>query len=266
MQVDLYNGDCLEIMKDIPDKSVDLILCDLPYGTTASEWDKVIPANLLWEQYNRILSPNGSVLLFASGLFTPQVMLSNISAYKYKYVWIKNTATNFVHAKNRPMTKHEDILVFSNAPMGHVSLLGDKRMLYNPQGLIPIHKEKKASPNRFGTIAGKRKSHVTQYTQTYTNYPDDVLSNFPETLSSKKTHPNEKPVTLLEYLIKTYTNEGDTVLDNCMGSGSTGVACVNTGRNFIGMELDDQYFKIAQERINKAKSAWLDNLLGGVEC
>ena len=245
----LLQGDCLELMKEIPDESVNLILCDLPYGSTASEWDSIIPASLLWEQYNRIITHNGSILLFANGLFTPMVMLSNINSYKYKYVWVKNTPTNFVHAKNRPMTKHEDILVFSNAPMGHASLLGNRRMLYNPQGLIPIQKEKKASPNRFGTTAGKRKSHVAEYIQSYTNYPNDILSDFPETPSNKKMHPNEKPVALLEYLVKTYTNEGDTVLDNCMGSGSTGVACVNTGRNFIGIELDESYFNIAKNRI-----------------
>lgn len=265
MQVNLYKGDCLEVMKDIPNKSVDMILCDLPYGTTASSWDKEIPADKLWQEYSRIISDNGSILLFASGLFVPRVMLSNIDDYKYKYVWVKNTATNFVHSKNRPMTKHEDILIFSKAPMGHSNLLGDKRMTYNPQGLIPINKEKKASPNRFGTTTGKRKSHVEEYTQSFTNYPNDVLLNFPETQSNKKLHPNEKPVPLLEYLIKTYTNENETVLDNCMGSGSTGVACVNTNRNFIGIELDENYFNIAKERIDTANSSWLDNLLGGFE-
>lgn len=251
MKYEIKQGDCLDLMKDIPDKSIDMILCDLPYGTTASEWDKLIPGDKLWRHYKRIIKDNGSILLFACGSFVPMVMMSNLNDYKYKYVWIKNTATNFVHSKNRPMTKHEDILVFSKAPMGHKSLLGDKRMIYNPQGLKPINKVKKASPNRFGTTAGIRKSHVKEYEQKYTNYPSDVISDFPELSSSKKTHPNEKPISLLEYLIKTYTNENDIVLDNCMGSGSTGVACINTNRKFIGFELDEKYFEIAKNRLEE---------------
>jgi site-specific DNA-methyltransferase (adenine-specific) len=236
-------------MKDIPDKSIDMILCDLPYGTTASEWDKLIPSDKLWEQYNRIIKDNGSVLLFANGLFEPRAMLSNLKDYKYKWVWIKNNSTNFVHAKNRPLTKHEDILVFSKAPMGHISQLGTKRMKYNPQGLIRVDKTIKAGKGRFGTVAGIRPSHKEEFIREYTNYPNDVLLNFPEVSAGKKMHTNEKPVALLEYLIKTYTNKNDVVLDNCMGSGSTGVACINTNRNFIGIELDEKYFEIAKKRI-----------------
>lgn len=262
-RINLYKGDCLEIMKDIPDRSIDLILCDLPYGTTASSWDKELPADKLWQEYSRIISNNGSVLLFASGLFEPRVMLSNIDDYKYKWVWVKNNSTNFVHAKNRPMTKHESILVFSKAPMGHISQLGDKRMTYNPQGLVPINKKIKAGKGRFGTVAGIRPSHKSEFLREYTNYPNDVLLDFPEPAANEKVHTNEKPVPLLEYFIKTYSNENETVLDNCMGSGSTGVACVNTGRNFIGIELNENYYNVATERINKAKSSWLDNLLGG---
>lgn len=249
---ELYCGDCLELMKDIPDGSVDLILCDLPYGTTASNWDKEIPADELWDEYNRIISKNGSVLLFASGLFEPRVMLSNITDYKYKWVWVKNNSTNFVHAKNRPMTKHESILVFSKAPMGHISQLGERRMIYNPQGLIAVNKTIKAGKGRFGTVAGVRPSHKSEFLREYTNYPVDVLVDFPEPTANEKKHTNQKPVSLLEYLVKTYTNNGDTVLDNCMGSGSTGVACVNTGRKFIGMELDNTYFQIAKDRIEEA--------------
>ena len=251
MQVDLRQGDCLELMTDIPDGSVDLILCDLPYGTTASAWDKEIPADKLWQQYKRIISDNGSILLFASGLFEPRVMLSNIEDYKYKWVWVKNNSTNFVHAKNRPMTKHESILVFSKAPMGHISQLGDKRMTYNPQGLVVCSKNIKQGNGRFGTVAGERKSHLKSdesFTRKFTNFPTDVLVDFPDLPPNKKLHTNEKPVALLEYLIKTYSNEYDVVLDNCMGSGSTGVACVNVNRNFIGMELNENYFNIARER------------------
>lgn len=248
---ELLHGDCLELMKNIPSESVDMILCDLPYGTTAQKWDKEISSDKLWQEYNRIISKNGSVLLFASGTFEPRVMLSNISDYKYKWVWIKNNTTNFVHAKNRPMTKHESVLVFSKAPMGHISQLGNKRMTYNPQGLIPINKTVKASKHKFGTVAGIRPSNKEEFVMEYTNYPNDILLDFHEVHSTKKLHPNEKPVALLEYLIKTYTNEGETVLDNCMGSGSTGVACLNTNRNFIGIELDENYFNIAKERIEK---------------
>ena len=143
--IDLRHGDCLEIMKDIEDKSVDMILCDLPYGTIASKWDKHIPSNKLWEQYKRLIKDNGAIVLFSSGSFTPRLMLSNIENYKYKYVWIKTNSTNFVHAKNRPMTKHEDICVFSKAPMGHVTQLGDRRMVYNPQGLIQCNQIQKQS-------------------------------------------------------------------------------------------------------------------------
>jgi site-specific DNA-methyltransferase (adenine-specific) len=251
----LWQGDCIELMKDIPDKSVDMILCDLPYGTTACKWDKEIPAEKLWQHYNRIISNTGSILLFASGLFEPRVMLSNIKDYKYKWVWVKNNSTNFVHAKNRPMTKHESILVFSKAPMGHISQLGDKRMTYNPQGLIPCQKTIKQGNGRFGTVAGERKSHLKSeesFVRKLTNFPTDVITNIPDLPPNKKLHTNEKPVALLEYLVKTYTNEGNTVLDNCMGSGSTGVACVNTGRNFIGIELDNNYFEIAKQRIEEA--------------
>ena len=245
----IYLGDCLEVMKDIPDKSVDMILCDLPYGTTACKWDEVIPFEPLWEQYNRIIKDNGVVALFGSGTFTPKVMLSNIENYKYKWVWLKSNSTNFVHAKNRPMTKHEDILIFSQAPMGHKSLLGERRMQYNPQGLIPLNKIKKATKNQFGSIAGVRPSHKKETLREYTNYPSDVLTNFPEVCGTKKLCSSEKPIPLLEYLIRTYTNEGEKVLDNCMGSGSTGVACQNTNRNFIGIEIEEKYYNIARKRL-----------------
>ena len=174
----LKQGDCLELMKEIPDKSIDLVLCDLPYGTTASNWDKALPMNLLWEQYDRIIKDVGSVVLFASGMFEPRVILSNLEHYKYKWVWVKNKSTNFVHAKNRPMTKHESILVFSKAPMGHASQLGEKRMRYNPQGLVKINKTVKAGKSKFGTVAGKRPSHKEEYIAEYTNYPNDVLTGF----------------------------------------------------------------------------------------
>lgn len=248
----LYHGDCLEVMKDIPDKSVDLVCCDLPYGTTASDWDKAIPMDLLWAQYDRVLTPIGTVLLFANGIFTPRVMLSNLGDYKYRWVWVKNNSTNFVHAKNRPLVKSEDILVFSKGSMGHKDQLGSSRMTYNPQGIIAINKKMHGGTENFtDNLVGKRPSHTDEYVREFTNYPTDVLTDFAEVATTKKLHTNEKPVDLLEYLIKTYSNEGDTVLDNCMGSGSTGVACKHTKRNFIGIELDETYFKIAEDRISR---------------
>lgn len=252
--VKLYHGDCLEIMEELQENSVDLVLCDLPFGTTASNWDKAIPMDLLWKCYNRVLTKTGTVLLFANGIFTPRVMVSSIDDYKYRWVWIKRNSTNFVHAKNRPMTKSEDILVFSKGAMGHKSQLGDRRMTYNPQGLIPCKQIQKQGKARFGTVAGNRPSHLRAedtFVREWTNYPCDIITDFADLPPNKKLHTNEKPVPLLEYLIKTYSNAGETVLDNCMGSGSTGVACNNTGRHFIGIEKDKEYFNTAKERIDK---------------
>lgn len=251
----LYMGDCLDLMSYINDKSVDLVLCDLPYGTTASNWDKEIPMKYLWEHYDRILKPTGTVILFANGIFTPRVMASNIEEYKYRLVWIKNNSTNFVHAKNRPLVKSEDILIFSKGSMGHKSLLGDKRMTYNPQGLIPCRKVIKQGKSRFGTVTGNRPSHLHEdetFVREWTNYPCDVIMDIPDLPPNKKLHTNEKPVPLLEYLIKTYSNEGDMVLDNCMGSGSTGVASINTNRRFYGIEINTEYFEVAKNRICEA--------------
>ena len=250
MSVKAYLGDCLEILPKLEDKSIDLVLVDLPFGSTASAWDKLIPMNKLWEQYNRLLKDNGTALFFANGLFTPRVMMSNLDAYKYRWVWVKKNSTNFVHAKNRPMTKSEDILVFSKGAMGHASQLGDRRMTYNPQGIIPVNKIRKGGKGNFtGTVAGKRPSHKDEFVVEFTNYPTDVLLDFPEVSPNQKIHTNEKPVELLKYLIKTYSNEGDTVLDNCMGTGSCGIASKLTGRNFIGIELEKRYFVVARDRI-----------------
>lgn len=248
----LFLGDCLDVMNQIPDKFVDCIICDLPYGTTASNWDKEIPMDKLWEQYNRILTSIGTIILFANGIFTPRVMASNLKDYKYRWVWVKKNSTNFVHAKNRPMTKSEDILVFSKGAMGHKSQLGDKRMTYNPQGLIKLNKIIKQGKGRFGTVAGKRPSHFSEdetFKREYSNYPTDVLTDFPEVNPNNKVHTNEKPVPLLEYLVKTYTNEGEVVLDNCMGSGTTGISCMNLNRRFIGIEKEEKYFEISKKRI-----------------
>lgn len=249
--IQLYNDDCFNVLPGIPDNSVELVVCDLPYGTTASNWDKALPMDKLWREYNRLLTPNGSVVLFANGIFTPRVMTSNITDYKYRLVWIKRNSTNFVHAKNRPLVKSEDILVFSKGGMGHKSLLGEKRMTYNPQGIIQINKPMRGGITRFtNTIAGKRPSHKDEFVREYTNYPTDILDKFPEPPTSKRNHPNEKPVELMKFLVSTYSNENETVLDNCMGAGSTGIACKLTNREFIGIEKDAKYFNIASDRIN----------------
>lgn len=248
--IDLQQGDCLELMNGIPDESIDMILADLPYGTTASAWDKVIQSDKLWKQYRRIIKHRCAIVLFSSGQFTNKLINSQNDIYRYKWIWIKNRPGNFVNANNRPMTRYEEICVFSDGITANTKK-SERKMVYNPQGLVEINKVMNHSESQFGTMAGKRPSQKKATVQKFTNYPNDVLNFDVET---KPQHPTQKPVILLEYLIKTYTNKGETVLDNTMGSGSTGVACVNTGRNFIGMELDDKYFDIAEQRITKLKN------------
>lgn len=228
----LLKGNCLELMKDIPDESIDLILCDLPYGTTACKWDTVIPFDKLWEQYNRIIKDNGVVVLFGKQPFTSKLIISNIKNFKYSLVWVKDNHDNPLMAKKRFLNITEDVCVFYK-----------KQCKYNPQGIIEINKMTKQGRGESLSQKNKRKN---EYLQTYTNYPKNILK-FKRDLPN--IHPTQKPVALLEYLIKTYTNENDIVLDNCMGSGSTGVACVNTNRNFIGIELSEEYYNIAKERI-----------------
>ena len=231
----IYNEDCLEGMKRIPDKSVDMILCDLPYGTTRNKWDEVIPFGLLWEQYERVSKDNGAIALFGSQPFTTALNNSNRKLYRYEWIWIKNNSTGFQLANKRPMKKHEIISVFY-----------DKQPTYNPQGLQPYGKV-----NKRGSMGNNwDEMSSNQYMQKYTNYPTQLLEY---SYDKEKMHPTQKPVALCEYMIKTYTNEGETVLDNCMGSGTTAIACLNTNRNFIGFELDKEYFDIANERIDKHK-------------
>jgi site-specific DNA-methyltransferase (adenine-specific) len=251
--VDLKHGDCLELMRDIPDQSVDMILCDLPYGngTTSCKWDSIIPFDSLWEQYNRVIKGTGAIVLFGSEPFSSKLRLSNLDMFKYDWVWVKNNAVGFVNAKLKPMSKHETISVFSK---GKTANRNPNNMPYFPQGLIPCGKElrsgnKKGKDNTYWRPSLKS-SNGGGYIQEFTNYPATVL--FFDKVQ-KAVHPTQKPVDLLEYLIKTYTSEGDTVLDNCMGSGSTGVACVNTNRSFIGIELDPKYFEIGCTRIRSAQ-------------
>lgn len=327
----LLNGDCMELLPEIPAKSVDLILCDLPYGTTDCKWDKVLPLDTLWKEYRRVLKYNGVAALFAAQPFTTELISSNRPAFRYCWYWLKNQATGFTFAKYQPLRKIEEVAVFiCNAPghdntgqhaalreymlaelkaSGHTrssinEMLGNQMSshyftrgaqfslpprdqweklqagtghflrswedvqaeykaeqrktggvpaIYNPQGLqvVTNAKPKRRLTPSHGSIYGDLHTLMQEYTPKYTNYPKNVLQFNTE----RGLHPTQKPVPLLEYLIKTYTNPGGTVLDNCMGSGSTGVACVRTGRRFIGIEKDPQYYQTAIERIEKERSA-----------
>ena len=242
-EITLYHGDCLIEMNKIADKSVDLILTDPPYGTTACKWDCVIPFEPLWEQYNRIIKDNGAILLFGSEPFSSFLRMSNLKMYKYDWIWDKKTGLGFLDSKYRPLKQHEIIPVFGKGGVSNGSKI---QMKYYPQGLI---KTTKKNSNSKSNILNSEPKQRKELNTEYTNYPKTII-----TFSRVSgLHPTQKPVDLLEYLIKTYTLEGETVLDNCMGSGSTGVACFNTNRNFIGIELDDNYFKIAEGRINKVQ-------------
>ena len=238
--INLMQGDCLELMAGIPDGSVDMVLCDLPYGTTACKWDSVIPFEPLWREYRRVTKPNAAIVLTASQPFTTALIASNMKEFRYCWVWDKRIASNSQLAKYQPLKIHEDICVFSS-----------KSHLYSPQGLSDclVVRSNKDRDKGVGHIGGalKRESFV----QTKTGYPKSIITFAPHNVG--KAHPTQKPVALMEYLILTYTNPQDTVLDNTMGSGTTGVACVNTGRKFIGIERDPEYFAIAQRRIAEAR-------------
>ena len=247
--ISLIRGDCLEKMKDISDKSIDMILCDLPYGTTACKWDVVIPFEPLWAQYKRIIKDRGAIALFGSEPFSSYLRMSNIKEYKYDWYFKKTKAIGFQHAKNKPMKIIETVSIFSNGMIGHKDK-NINRMQYYPQGVIPW-KNRIVSPVWHGNMMGARPNQVGKGYLAYTNFPNDLLLDFKQPVGNKTLSPTEKSVGLLEYLIKTYTLENETVLDNCMGSGSTGVACINTNRKFIGIEKDENYFTIAKERIDK---------------
>jgi len=233
----IYNMDCLEGMKYIDDKSIDMILCDLPYGTTKCKWDIVIPFEPLWEQYERIIKDNGAIVLFGSQPFTSALVMSNLKLFKYEWIWQKTLATNFMLVKKQPAKKHENILVFYK-----------KQPTYNPQ--MEIGKPYKDKPRkRTVGIHGNAETIKKAINNEGTRYPSSVqlFSNG----NNGNVHPTQKPVELCEYVIKTYTNENELVLDNCIGSGTTAIACINTNRNFIGFELDKEYYEIAKNRINK---------------
>ncbi len=243
----LVLGDCLEVMKYIPSKSVQLILADLPYGTTACKWDSIIPLDLLWNEYKRIIKDNGAIVLTASQPFTTKLISSNYEMFKYEWIWIKKKSNSgFAHAKNKPLKKHENILVFSLAPMGHFNLLGDKRMFYNPQGLIEINK--KRNNNTFQDASFGKRPSSRNTLQMFENYPNNLLYYDVEQ-KGKYIHPTQKPLELMKYLIKTYSNENDLVLDNTMGSGTTCLAAKELNRKFIGIEKEQKYYDIAVARI-----------------
>ena len=238
-------GDCLELMKSIPDGSVDLILTDPPYGTTACKWDSIIPFGPMWQELKRIIKPNGAIVLFGSEPFSSALRMSNIKQYKYDWYWRKSRPSGFAQAKNMPLKNTETISVFSEGVTVHANQT-NKRMPYIPQGLIKfenprVYEKKSYSDSSFS----KRPSHG-KYEQSVGAYPRQGLDFASE---SKTQHPTQKPVALLEYLIKTYTKEGEMVLDFTCGSGSTLVAAKNTNRHAIGIELDETYFNIAQERM-----------------
>lgn len=237
--INLINGDCLVEMNCIQDGSIDMILCDLPYGTTACKWDTIIPFEPLWVQYERIIKDDGAIVLFGSEPFSSRLRLSNIKLYRYDWVWDKvNLYTGSLLANKRPLKRHENIMVFYK-----------KQPVYNKQ----YRKGQPYAMTRNTKGVGEYASNTYQRVKTVNNgnhNPCSILEIEGGNKSEKGLHPTQKPVALMEYLIKTYTNPSDVVLDNCMGSGTTGVACINTGRDFIGIELDEKYFDIAKERID----------------
>lgn len=241
MSIELYHGDCLELMKSIPDGSVDMVLCDPPYGTTQNKWDSVIPFEPLWEQYRRVIKDNGAIVLFGQEPFSSKLRISNLDMYRYDLIWEKTKAGGFLNARRMPLQAHECISVFYK-----------KLPTYNPQVGEGKPFIKKAVTNGDGKSYGKFERIGTISVNEGTRFPRSVLKFSNDNHSS--LHPTQKPVALLEYLVKTYTQENEIVLDNAMGSGSTGVACINTNRNFIGIEKDDKYFEIAKKRIEQYKT------------
>jgi DNA modification methylase len=243
-KIELIQGDCLEKMKDIPDGIVDMILCDLPYGMTQCKWDSIIPLEPLWEQYRRIVKSDGAVVLFSAQPFTSILICSAIDIFKYDWCWQKPRGTGHLNAKKQPMRDKEDICVFYK-----------EQCTYNPQMTKGTpYKDKAGKDHSNNTSMSDCYGKYTNYREVNTGfrYPKQIIQF--GVVERGAIHPTQKPVPLMEYLIKTYTNEGELVLDNCMGSGTTGIACKNLNRNFIGIELDPEYFKIAEKRINEEKS------------
>lgn len=243
--IQLYFGDCLELMQKIPDKAIDMILTDPPYGRTCAKWDNIIEFDKLWEQYERIIKENGAIVLFAQSPFDKLLACSNLKLFRYEWIWQKTQATGHLNANRMPLKAHENILVFY------------KRLpVYHPQktlGHPPSHKSSCSIEKQNQTTLYQKVNQVHHYEGGSTErYPRDVIC-FSSDKQTCYLHPTQKPVALCEYLIKTYTDKNDVVLDSCMGSGTTGVACITTQRKFIGMEKDEQFFSVARNRIEKFK-------------
>ena len=240
--IEVYNGDCLDILKNIEDNSIDCIICDLPYAVTTISWDSLIPFDKLWEQYNRIIKKNGNIVLFSSGLFTINLINSNIKNFKYKLIWKKNVPTGMAKAKYRPMRYYEEICIFNEGTGTYNPIMkeriGKLKQCYNYDHYC-------GDSNHLSLMKKQSKRYDPNWVQ-----PSDVLEFNVVPNRNGKLHPTQKPIELVEWLVKTYSNEEDLVLDNCMGSGTTGVACKNLNRNFIGIELNTNYFNIAKNRIN----------------
>lgn len=247
--IKLMHGDCLEVMRDIPNGSIDMVLTDPPYGTTACKWDSVIPFEFMWEQLKRVTKKNGAIVMTASQPFTSALVMSNIGEFAHTWVWSKRFAANFVQAKRQPLKDHEDVIVFGN---------NGKQPQYFPQMLDRDTPIKKGGNKPSKAIPIRQTEAARDFGKTSKSYnkkhPTTVSSLRFSSRDGRGLHPTQKPVALMEYLIKTYTNEGETVLDFTMGSGTTGVAAKNLGRSFIGIELDDTYFNIAKERIDAVEA------------
>lgn len=243
-EVKLYKGDCLIEMQSIPDKSIDMILCDLPYGTTACKWDVIIPFDKLWEQYRRIIKDNGAIVLFGKQPFTSRLILSNLEMYRYELIWEKSRVGNNMQLGKQPASIHENIVVFYKQypTFNEIKFQVDEKYI----------DKRKSIRNSTYSKSEHYQGEMIRTKDDGWRHPQSILPF--NSVWQRGMHPTQKPVALLEYLIKTYSNEGETILDNCMGSCSTGVACVNTKRNFIGIELNDEYFAIAEKRVKEAQS------------
>ena len=237
----IYNDDCLEGMKRIPDKLIDCIICDLPYEVLNkknkhAQWDKMLPLDRIWEQYNRVIKDNGAIILFGQGMFTAQLMMSNPKMWRYNLIYKKGNCTSgFLNARRMPLRNHEDIMIFYK-----------KLPTYNPQMKVEDKAHERNKPSKKNSCYGSTKERIK--TISYEKFPLSVIDIPREFIV---IHPTQKPVALIEYLIKTYSNEGETILDNCMGSGTTAIACINTKRNYIGFEIDKEYYDISMERLSE---------------
>jgi site-specific DNA-methyltransferase (adenine-specific) len=244
----IYHGDCMELLPLVPDASVDMVLCDLPYGTTHNKWDSVLPLDRLWVQYKRVVKPDGAIVLFAFQPFTSKLITSNLEDFRYTWVWNKKLSTNFLQAKYQPMRIHEEIVVFSKATHNYYPVM-------TPRDQPRINKGTKAR------LSSNFNSFDPEYVSVLpARYPVSILE-FSNADKRARLHPTQKPVALCEYLIKTYTNPSEIVLDNCLGSGTTAIACINTGRQYIGIEKEEQYFNAALERIKQAQKACIQHTL-----